>query len=141
MSNSAILCVDDEVNILKCLKEQLNRCFGDRFIYEIAQSAEDAWLALEDLQADNIEILIIISDWLMPGIRGDEFLAQVHRRFPKIIKIMLTGQADEQGIERAKQKANLYACIYKPWTEEELKKTIATAVTSDQRSVTSENIK
>lgn len=129
MTNSAILCVDDEVNILKCLKEQLNRCFGDRFIYEVAESAEDAWLAIEELQEEGIEILIIVSDWLMPGIRGDEFLALVHQRFPKIITVMLTGQADGEAIERAKREANLYACIHKPWTEEELKQTIATGLT------------
>lgn len=128
MSDAAILCVDDEDAILRCLKEQLKRCFGNRYIYEVAQSAEEAWLAIDDLIDEQIKILVIVSDWLMPGVRGDEFLAQVHQRFPGIVTVMLTGQADEAAIERARQEANLYACIHKPWTEEELQQVIHTAL-------------
>ncbi|MBF2000690.1 MAG: response regulator [Synechococcales cyanobacterium C42_A2020_086] len=128
MSNAAILCVDDEVTILKCLKEQLKRCFGNRYIYEVAQDAEEAWIVINELISEEIKILIIVSDWLMPGIKGDEFLIQVHQRFPKIITVMLTGQADEAAIERAKREANLYACLHKPWTETELQQVISTAL-------------
>jgi hypothetical protein len=38
---------------------------------------------------------------------------------------MLTGQADEKVIERAKREANLYTCLHKPWTEEELYQALA----------------
>ncbi|MBW4518896.1 MAG: response regulator [Scytolyngbya sp. HA4215-MV1] len=128
MSDAAILCVDDETSILQVLKEQLKRCFGSRYVYEVAQSAEEAWIVIDELEEEEIKILIIVSDWLMPNMRGDEFLAQVHQRFPEIVTVMLTGQADEAAIERARQQANLYACIHKPWTEEELKRVIITAL-------------
>jgi CheY-like chemotaxis protein len=128
ISDTAILCVDDESSILKVLKEQLKRCFGNQYVYEIAQSAEEAWMAIDELEQENIKILIIVSDWLMPNVRGDEFLAQVHERFPEVITVMLTGQADEAAIERARRQANLYACIHKPWTQEELQKVISTAL-------------
>ncbi len=128
MSNAAILCVDDEASILKALKEQLKRSFGNQYVYEVAQSADEAWVVIDELELEEITILIIVSDWLMPGMRGDEFLAQVHRRFPEIITVMLTGQADEAAIARAKVEANLYACIHKPWSEEELKQLIQTAL-------------
>ena len=39
----------------------------------------------------------------MPGIKGDEFLIRVHQKYPKIVKVMLTGQADEVAIERVKK--------------------------------------
>jgi AmiR/NasT family two-component response regulator len=42
--------------------------------------------------------------------------------------IMLTGQADEKAIARAREEANLSACLYKPWTEEELFKIINSAL-------------
>ena len=128
MSESAIICVDDEVVILDSLKEQLKRQFGDRFIYEVAESAEEAWEVIEELQEDGIKIITIVSDWLMPGIKGDEFLIQIHQRFPKITKVMLTGQADEDAVERAKKEADLHACLYKPWTEAELTEIITTAI-------------
>ncbi len=128
MSNSAILCVDDEVVILDSLKEQLKRLFGDRYIYEMAESAEEAWEVIKELQEDKIEIIVIVCDWLMPGTKGDEFLIQIHQRFPNLITVMLTGQADESAIARAQQQANLYACLHKPWTEEELYQIITSAL-------------
>lgn len=128
MSESAIICVDDEVVILNSLKKQLRRRYGDRFIYELAESAELAWEIIEELDADGIEIVAIVSDWLMPGIKGDEFLIQIHHSFPEVIKVMLTGQVDETAVERAKREANLHACIPKPWTEEELARVIDTAI-------------
>jgi CheY-like chemotaxis protein len=120
MSNSAILCVDDEYIILMSLREQLNRNFGDHFRYEMAESAAEAWEVIEELYLDGLRVLIIVSDWLMPGMYGDEFLIQVHERFPDIVTVMLTGHADEDAIERARQHANLYACLSKPWSEENL---------------------
>jgi CheY-like chemotaxis protein len=128
MSSTAILCVDDEAPILKALKEQLKRCFGNQYVYEVAQSAEEAWIIIDELEQEEIQILIIVSDWLMPNVKGDEFLAQVHQRFPDVVTVMLTGQADEAAIERAKKQANLHACIYKPWTEQELQQVIRTAL-------------
>ena len=128
MSESAIICVDDEVVILDSLKEQLKRQFGDRFIYEVAESAQEAWEVIEELQKDNIKIIAIVSDWLMPGVKGDEFLIQIHQRFPQLVTVMLTGQADRAAIDRAKKQANLHACLYKPWTEQELTEVITTAI-------------
>lgn len=128
MRRSAILCVDDEALVLRSLKEQLQRRFGVRYLYETAGSANEAWEVINELCFEEIELLIIVSDWLMPGIKGDEFLAQVHQRFPKIVKVMLTGQADEAAIERARRDANLHACLHKPWSEAELAQVVESAL-------------
>ena len=70
---------------------------------------------------DEIKVrLIIISDWLMPVIKGDEFLINVHRKYPNSLKIMLTGQADYKSIEKTEKEADLYKCIKKPWAQSEL---------------------
>jgi FixJ family two-component response regulator len=60
----------------------------------------------------------------MPGIRGDELLIQIHKNYPNVIKIMLTGQADAVAIERAKKQANLHCFLSKPWLESDLLETI-----------------
>jgi hypothetical protein len=36
---------------------------------------------IEEFQEDEIDIVVIVSDWLMPGIKGDEFLINVHKKF------------------------------------------------------------
>ncbi|MEO0456340.1 MAG: response regulator [Cyanobacteria bacterium P01_A01_bin.114] len=117
MSNKAILCVDDETIVLLSLRDQITRHFGSRYRYEMAESADEAWEIIEELSNIGVKILIIVADWLMPGIRGDELLIQVHQRFPQIVTVLLTGHADEAAVERARQQANLHACIAKPWEE------------------------
>lgn len=119
-TKAVILCVDDERVILESLKIQIKQAFHDRYCYEVAESADEALEILEELRGENIPILVIVSDWLMPGMKGDEFLIKVHHQFPEIVKIMLTGQADETAIERAKQEANLFHCLSKPWDSESL---------------------
>lgn len=126
----AILCVDDEHMILASLRDQLSDHFGDRYLYEFAESAEEAWEIIEEFEEDAVNILIIVSDWLMPGVKGDEFLIQLHQRFPKAIKVMLTGQADEAAIQRAKEEANLYCSMAKPWEKDTLLTTLETALTA-----------
>lgn len=124
MSKPVILCVDDEIIVLQSLRTQLERALGDAYSYEIAEDAEEAIEVIHELNEEQANILVIVSDWLMPGMKGDELLIRIHQEFPHIIKIMLTGQADEVAIQRAKEEANLHECLFKPWSEEELVKTI-----------------
>jgi CheY-like chemotaxis protein len=118
--SKAILCVDDERIVLISLRDQISKHFGDCYHYEVAESASEAWEVIEELSNEDIKVLVIVSDWLMPGMRGDEFLIQVHERFPSIVNVLLTGHADEAAIQRARQYANLHAYIAKPWEEETL---------------------
>jgi len=120
MSRKAILCVDDEKIVLLSLRDQLTHHFGNRYIYEFAESADEALEVIEELNEDEIKILIIVSDWLMPNMKGDEFLIRVHQQFPDIVTVLLTGQADEAAIERTRHYANLHRYIPKPWDEESL---------------------
>lgn len=120
MLKAVILCVDDEAVVLNSLKIQLKNAFETAYTYESAESADEAMEVLQELQSDEIPVVVIVSDWLMPGIRGDEFLIQVHQTFPQIIKIMLTGQADDEAVDRSMQYANLHRCLHKPWQTEEL---------------------
>lgn len=124
----AILLVDDEKAVLDALRSQLRSRFTNQFLYETAESADEAWELIDELTAEGVELLVIVSDWLMPGIRGDEFLIQLHERFPRVIKVMLTGQADEAAIARATRLASLHRCLSKPWTEDDLIDTILTGI-------------
>ncbi|MCP4458943.1 MAG: response regulator [Cytophagales bacterium] len=119
-----ILCVDDEKIILSSLKLQLKKNFGSEFNYEFAENALEAMDLLDELIYDGTRVILIVSDWLMPSMKGDEFLVNVHKKYPKIVKIMLTGQADKIAVSNAETNANLYTCIRKPWLEEVLIDTI-----------------
>ncbi len=124
MSKPVILCVDDEILILESLKMQLQQQFGDIYFYEIAKSADEALEMIEKLYQAKLNIVVIVSDWLMPGMKGDELLIRVHEKYPNIIKVLLTGQAEGDAIERAQHQAHLHRCLYKPWNAKELIETI-----------------
>ena len=120
MSKAAILCVDDEVLVLNTLERQLRKAFAGAYLYEFAESADEALALVEELIEDEVDILVIVSDWLMPGIKGDEFLTIIHKKYPRIITILLTGQAEQEAVERARVQANLHAYLHKPWDSKAL---------------------
>ena len=102
---------------------QLKNEFKDNYFYELAESGDEALEVIEAFQEED-QVIVVVSDWLMPGIKGDELLMIIHQKHPKIVKVMLTGQADTAAIQRAVQHADLYCCLYKPWKGEDLIKTI-----------------
>ncbi len=116
----AILCVDDEAVILQSMRTQLKQHYGNQYIYEFADSPSEGLEILDEFKERDISSIIIVSDWLMPGMRGDEFLIQVQQKFPNTIKILLTGQADESAVARAKTEARLHKFLPKPWEADDL---------------------
>ena len=120
MEKGVLLCVDDEVIVLTALKDQLRRAFGSDFVIDVAESAEEALELLEELAEQGHKVLVIVSDWLMPGMKGDEFLIQAHQKFPTVVKIMLSGQAEQAAVDRARREAGLHEFLAKPWNAAEL---------------------
>lgn len=125
-----IICVDDEPIILESLKIELKKALGEEHLLETAEGGEDALELVEELLAEGREIVAVISDYLMPNIKGDELLKQIHRISPKTIKIMLTGQADLEAVANSIKHAKLYRYIAKPWQPEDLKLTVKEAINS-----------
>lgn len=120
MGKRAILCVDDEVIILLSMIQELKRSFGSRFVYEQAIDAESALETINELEADGVTVILVISDWLMPGIKGDEFIDLVHKRYPAIKAVMVTGHADREVIDRVIESGSVVAVLEKPWRTSEL---------------------
>lgn len=124
MNEYAIICVDDEPLILDTLKIQFRKFYGNQYFLEVAQSVEEAWEVIDDLIESGVSIGVIVSDWLMPGVKGDKFLIDVHSKYPDVIKILLTGQADKDAVEKVKNEIDLHCCLYKPWSENDLYKVV-----------------
>jgi len=116
-----IICVDDEKIVLTSLISQLRRTVGREYQCEGFMSAEEAWQFIDELYAEGRTLELIICDWLMPRVRGDEFLIRVHKRFPDVPMIMLSGQADPEAVARVhKETTSLFKFVPKPWMKEEL---------------------
>jgi len=130
MNTSVIVCVDDEHTILDSLKIELKRVLGKAHLIEVAEDGEEAIELIEELIEESYEIPLVISDYIMPNMRGDELLIRVHALLPNTLKVMLTGQADTAAIENVIHQAKLYRYIAKPWQAEDLRLTVKEAVSS-----------
>lgn len=120
MPKSAIICVDDEVTVLESLEIELQKAFKNQYLYEFAESADEALEVIEELVEERVKIVVIVSDWLMPGMKGDELLILINQKFPEVTTILLTGQADRDAVERAVNEAKIHACLTKPWNSKQL---------------------
>ena len=130
MSKPAIVCVDDESIVLIGLQSQLYHYLGSDYNIELAESGEEALEIFAELQADGVEIPLIISDQIMPRMKGDELLIKIHAKYPKTLKILLTGQANAEAVGNAVNFANLYRYIAKPWDSADLGLTVKEALRS-----------
>jgi len=126
----AIICVDDEAIIVLSIKQELKKHFKDAFIYETALSAEEALEIVKELESDGIQVAVMISDWLMPGMKGDEFLDLLHTRYPEMRLVMVTGQIDKEARERTLARAKADAVLYKPWSSDQLVNAIQKCLTN-----------
>jgi signal transduction histidine kinase/FixJ family two-component response regulator len=128
MMKPVIICVDDEPTVLDSLRRQISELLEDKFEIETAVGGVEALDLMEDLLAEGCEIALIIADYIMPDIKGDEVLKCIHERSPKTMTIMLTGQATIDGVTNAINFAQLYRYIAKPWQSEQLNNTIQEAL-------------
>ena len=118
-----ILIVDDEVQILKAL----SRVFLDTD-YKIL-TAENGMEALKLLEENEVDMLI--SDMRMPILDGNKLLSIVKEKYPKIIRVILSGYAEEKLMFRAllHNLAKLY--VFKPWNNDALLRDIGKLFADD----------
>jgi two-component system probable response regulator PhcQ len=112
MFRATVLIVDDEEGVLNGLghtlwKTEYRLCF-----------ASDPETALDVLHDEKVDI--VLSDNLMPGMSGLEFLKIVHDRYPDTIRIMLTGHADMETAVNAINQGEIYRFLLKPCDRAEL---------------------
>lgn len=127
-SPPTIVCVDDDLPLLHTLREQLLRGLGGACDIELASSGEEALALLDELNGEGISVPLLISDHHMRGMRGTEFLVRAHDRYPAMLAILLTGQADVDAVSHAVNRANLYRLLTKPWQEGDLVLTVKQAL-------------
>lgn len=109
---ATILCVDDEVNILRALQRVLRR-EGYRLL-----TANTATEAMEILSKEDVHV--IMCDQRMPEMDGVTLLKKVNERYPDTIRITLTGYTDVDTIKEAVNHGHIYKFLLKPWNDENL---------------------
>ncbi len=115
-----VLVVDDEVHILKAVQRLF---IGHQF--EV-MTAEDGQQALEVMEQESVAV--IVSDQRMPGISGTELLRQVRLKYPKTVRIMLTGNNDVSTAIDAINDGAVFRFVTKPWDHDNFLRIIELAM-------------
>jgi response regulator RpfG family c-di-GMP phosphodiesterase len=115
----SILLVDDETAILDGLRRQLRKNFT-------VHTANGGAEALELLESTPVGV--VVSDLRMPQMDGATFLARVRSRYPDVVRILLTGQADTQAAINAINEGQIYRFLTKPCPPDVLVTEIGNAV-------------
>jgi len=142
MGNNVVLCVDDEEVILNSLEMELSES-ADNYQIELAQNGPEALELIKELRDEGNDIAVVVTDYIMPEMKGDELLIEIHKDFPTTVKILLTGQSHIDGVTNSINNANLYRYMEKPWEKADMQLTVNQAIkrySVDQRLVEQENI-
>ena len=121
-----ILCVDDEEEILHSLKRSL---MLEGYEVLTASSGAEGLKLLEKHKVD-----LVISDQRMPHMPGFEFLRIVRERYPQVMRIMLSGYSDFDGLVQTINEGEIFRFLSKPWNLAELRRIVQ--VSLEQNSLT-----
>lgn len=113
MERKKVIFVDDEPNILDGLRRMLRSLRNEYDMHFVAGGNE----ALELMAQQRFDV--IVSDMRMPGMDGAQLLEIIQKEHPHTIRIMLTGQADQDSIYRTVGVVHQF--LAKPCAPDQLK--------------------
>jgi CheY-like chemotaxis protein len=120
MIKEKVLLVDDEPNVLSGYKRGLRTHFP-------LETEDNGAAVLARIEAGET-FAVIVSDMRMPGMDGVQLLRKVKQISPDTVRIMLTGNADQQTAIEAVNQGNVFRFLTKPCSNEELVAAIAIGV-------------
>lgn len=103
---ASILFVDDEESLLYALVRTLR----GKFDVDVALGGAAGLEAIEQRGP----FAVVVADMRMPGMDGIEFLTQVRQRAPDTVRVMLTGNADQDTAVRAVNEGHIFRFANKP---------------------------
>lgn len=121
-AREAILLVDDDPNVLSGYRRQLGR----RYRLLTAAGGEEA-LAL--LDGESAAVAVVVADMRMPKMNGVQLLAEVEKRRPEAVRMMLTGNVDQETAVEAVNRGHVFRFINKPAPVEQVIEALETALT------------
>lgn len=130
MEKINIICVDDDREVLESVLRDLD-CLTDIVNIDACESAVECLELLEELDANQEYVAVLISDHVMPGKSGVDLLIDVEEdpRFLGTKKLLLTGLATQADTIRAINHAKIDYFLEKVWDPDELLQTVKELLT------------
>lgn len=107
----SILIVDDDVQILRAFRKVFQ---NSRFVIYYNDNGKDA---LSFLSTNAVDLIIV--DVRMPGMDGLELLRTVKDKYPRMMRILLSGFTDMKTVFKALEENLAKTYWVKPWTSED----------------------
>ena len=117
LSNKALVCVEDDSEVLGALRIQLERNFRDELVLEFAQHVDEAIDLIDSLIGDGVDVILLLSDWFMPGKNADVLVTHIKKLNPDVRVIVLSGQLDHNRAGAMLEQKTIDKVIIKPWDE------------------------
>lgn len=111
-----VLLVDDDPNLLSALQRQLRKTFD----LTTAQGGVEALKAIEEAALKREPFAVVLCDMRMPGMDGIEVLSRIKAQAPETVRMMLTGNADQQTAIAAINQGSIFRFFTKPCPAEDL---------------------
>ena len=116
LRNKTVLFVDDDPVAMKLIIENFKKVFGPSLKCEKASNAQEAEEAILELLTERGALpSLIVSDWMMPGKRGDQFLIEVNHNYPEIPLVLHSGLARQDTVDTIRTSCELLCALPKPW--------------------------
>ncbi|MDR3436678.1 HD domain-containing phosphohydrolase [Telmatospirillum sp.] len=131
--NERILVVDDDQHLLSAFRRQL----GERFTLHTVQNGNEAIAAVHESLDKKDPYAVVLCDMRMPGIDGIETLERIRALSPDTVRIMLTGNADQQTSIDSINRGQIFRFYTKPFPLDQLGDGLQAAI-EQYRLVTAE---
>jgi light-regulated signal transduction histidine kinase (bacteriophytochrome) len=119
VERAKVLIVDDEAATRGAVAHALRRRFE-------VLGAGDGDEALALLAAH--DVAVVLCDQRLPGLSGEHLVTEIRQRHPDVVRLLVTGHYDDTAFAHAVNHGQIFGFLRKPWNEDELERTIDSAM-------------
>ncbi|MEI7811546.1 MAG: HD domain-containing phosphohydrolase [Ignavibacteria bacterium] len=122
--NQKILFVDDDINILSAYERSLRT----NFLITTSNSPKDGIEKIKKAEEIGKPFAVVVSDYRMPEIDGNQFFAAVKQIAPNTVRVMLTGFAEINLAIDAVNEGNVFRFLTKPCSNDKLRSNLNASI-------------
>jgi thioredoxin reductase (NADPH) len=115
VNKPVLLIADDDPQVLAAVRRDLRSRYREQYTVLSASSGEEALNTIRELKARGEALAMVICDQRMPGLLGNEVLAQSRDIYPLARRVLLTAYSDIEAAVKAINEAHLDHYLSKPW--------------------------